>query len=128
MRDMTEPYETYDDQSDYDWDDYDAPEDRGPRPRVLWGRVISLVIFVLIGFFLGRLSVSDDGPTEEEFGALESEVTTLETQNEQLTDDNRRLQEAVNNFETSGGNGNTTEEDPEETTGEEEAPAELETE
>jgi hypothetical protein len=112
MRDMTEPYETYDDQSDYDWD-YDAPEDRGPRPRVLWGRVISLVVFVLIAFFLGRLSVSDDGITQNDLGALESENTTLETQNDELLQENRQLQTAIDNLET--GETDTegeTEEDP----------------
>jgi cell division protein FtsB len=108
MRDMTEPYETYDDQADYDWD-YEA-EDRPPRPRILWGRVISLVVFVLIAFFLGRMSVSDDAATDEEVRSLESEVTRLETENEQLDSDIADLEEALANNDGSTDGG--TEEDP----------------
>lgn len=81
MRDMTEPLDQYDDQSDYDWD-YDPDDDRSPRPKVLWGRVISLVVFVLIAFLLGRMSKG--GPSEDEFKARGDQITDLQAQVDQL--------------------------------------------
>jgi hypothetical protein len=109
MRDMTEPYETYDDQADYDWD-YEA-EDRPPRPKVLWGRVISLVVFVLIAFFLGRLSVGEDGAAQDTIDSLEADVSSLEVRNDDLTEEVADLEAALENAGT-GTTGDGTAEDP----------------
>jgi hypothetical protein len=113
---MTEPFETYDEQTDYDWD-YDA-EDRGPRPKILWGRVISLVIFVLIGFLIGRWSNSG-GPSQAAFDDLTAENTRLETVNDDLQRDLTETEAALDNQQNSGGN-NTGGADEPDTTDEEE--------
>lgn len=104
MRNITEAYDTYEDQADYEWDDYDAPEDREPRPRIMWGRLITLVAFVLIAFLIGRWSVADDGITPEQIGDLEAQVTNLETENRQLETTNKDLQTLVDSLESSSGN------------------------
>ena len=100
MRDMTEPLDTYDDQGDYDWD-YDESEDRGPRPKILWGRVISLVVFMLIAFLIGRASVS--GPDQEEFDAAVAENSELETSNAELQEQLDQAQQALANANASEG-------------------------
>jgi hypothetical protein len=109
MRDMTEPLDTYEDQGDYDWD-YDDVEDRGPRPKVLWGRVISLVVFMLIAFLIGRMS-KDGGVDEAEFQAVVDEQQALEDQVTTLQEENDSLQALIDNQNNAGGGGNN---DPEE--------------
>lgn len=95
MRDMTEPLDTHDDQGDYDWD-YDDADDRGPRPKILWGRVISLIVFMLIAFLIGRWSVPG-GPSQEEFDDIRAENTRLQTQVAGLEQDVADLEAAVGN-------------------------------
>jgi hypothetical protein len=108
MRDMTEPYETYDDQSDYDWD-YD--EDRPPRPKILWGRVISLVVFMFLAFLLGQWMGSGGTVSEDEFTALQAENDQLQGEVDDLEADLADAQAALANQEPTDG-----------TTGEEEDP------
>lgn len=109
MRDMTEPLDTYEDQGDYDWD-YDDAEERGPRPKVLWGRVISMIVFMLIAFFIGRMS-KDSGVDEAEFQAVVDEQQQLEEQVTTLQEENDSLQALIDNQNNTGGGGNN---DPEE--------------
>ena len=107
MRDMTEPLDTYEDQGDYDWD-YDEVEDRGPRPKVLWGRVISLVVFMLIAFFIGRAS-KGGGVDQATYDAAVAENQELETQVTNLEQEADDLQALIDNSQTNnnntGGNG-----------------------
>lgn len=113
MRDMTEPLDTYDDQGDYDWD-YEESEDRGPRPKVLWGRVISLVLFMLIAFLIGRWSVG--GVSEEDFTTVKDQNAQLEEDVAALEQENTELRALVDNQDAQdpGGTGDDGEdEDPE---------------
>jgi hypothetical protein len=109
MRDMTEPLDTYDDQGDYDWDD-DEVEDRGPRPRILWGRVISLIVFMLIAFFIGRWS-KPGGVSQEEFDAVVAEQEALQDENaeleQQVTDLNAMIENTEPGGEQTGDTGDT---------------------
>lgn len=100
MRDMTEPLDTYDDQGDYDWD-YDEVEDRGQRPKILWGRVISLVVFMLIAFFIGRWS-KEGGVSQEDFQAAADQQAELQDQNEELSQQVADLETLIENTETGG--------------------------
>lgn len=50
MDDRTESFETLEPES-YEWD-YEEARDR--PPRVLWGRIVALIVFVLLAFWLGR--------------------------------------------------------------------------
>lgn len=116
MRDMTEQYDTYDDQDDYDWD---YEDDRPPRPKVLWGRVISLSLFVAIAFLLGlMLSPAEDAATDAQVEDLQSDVTRLETENEGLKQDVAELEAALANTggetdEEPGSEGETNDPGPE---------------
>ena len=111
MRDMTEPLDTYDDQGDYDWD-YDDVEDHGPRPKILWGRVISLVVFMLIAFLIGRMSKSG-GVDEAEFQAVVDSQQELEAQVADLEEENASLQALIDNQNNAGGGGNNEPEEEE---------------
>lgn len=82
MDDRTETLETYEPES-YEWD-YEEAADRGPR--VLWGRIISLSILVLLAFLAGR-STAPKGASaialqqaNDRIEELETDVATLEQQ------------------------------------------------
>jgi nucleoid-associated protein YgaU len=110
MRDMTEPLDPYEDQGDYDWD-YDEADDRGPRPKILWGRVISMVVFMLIAFLVGRVSKSG-GVDQATYDAVVDEQQSLEEENTQLEQRVADLEAAVTNAETdTGTDGEDTETD-----------------
>lgn len=53
-----------------------------PEARVLWGRVATVVVVVLVAFGMGRCSA--DGVPEDEVAALDDQIATLQTENEQL--------------------------------------------
>lgn len=82
MDDRTESFETYEPES-YEWD-YEEPRDR--PPRVLWGRVIALVVFLGLAFWLGRSTAGSQESSEELQAALqraeqaESEIDDLQAQ------------------------------------------------
>lgn len=94
MRDMTEPLDTYGDQDDYEWD-YDDADDR-PRPKILWGRVISLIAFMLIAFFIGRWSKSG-GVDQAKYDDVVAENDQLQEANAELEQDNADLQALIDN-------------------------------
>jgi LysM repeat protein len=78
----TEPFEGHEDDpalDSYEWDYEEEPE----RPsRVLWGRVVALVAFLVLAFLLGRATAAgDDDDRAERLGAV---VERLEEENEQL--------------------------------------------
>jgi LysM repeat protein len=76
---MIEPFQSYEPEADsgYDWD-YE-PEDHRPRPKILWGRLISLAAFVLIAFFVGRMTV-DEGIPQETVDQLRTDLAVAEEQ------------------------------------------------
>lgn len=82
MDDRTEALETYEPDS-YEWD-YEEAADRGPR--VLWGRIILLGIFVVLAFLAGRSTAPKGASTIElqqandRIEELEGDVATLEQQ------------------------------------------------
>jgi nucleoid-associated protein YgaU len=75
--------ETFDPQQpeSYEWD-YEEAGDR--PPRVLWGRVVALIVFLALAFWLGRSSASESGAELERVqGQLEdarAEIDDLEQQ------------------------------------------------
>ena len=76
---MIEPFQTYEPEPDpgYDWD-YE-PEDHRPRPKILWGRLISLVAFMILAFFVGRMTV-DEGIPQETVDKLRTDLAVAEEQ------------------------------------------------
>jgi nucleoid-associated protein YgaU len=85
MDDRTESFEPYEPDS-YEWD-YEEARDRGPK--VLWGRIIALGLFLLVAFLVGRWSAPQD--TSEaalrtmraDLAAAENEIESLEEQLDQ---------------------------------------------
>lgn len=82
MDDRTESFETYEPES-YEWD-YEEAEDR--PPRVLWGRIVALVVFLLLAFWMGRSTAPTDDTSAQVAAAneradqAESEIRDLEAQ------------------------------------------------
>lgn len=82
MDDRTESFETYEPES-YEWD-YEEARDR--PPRVLWGRIIALIVLLLVAFWLGRSSAPKaDISTEladanKQLDQAQSEIRDLESQ------------------------------------------------
>lgn len=72
-----------------------APESPAPLPhaRVLWGRVATAIVVVLLAFGLGRCT-AEDVPGDE-VAALETQVSQLEATNEQLEAQVERLDEQL---------------------------------
>jgi nucleoid-associated protein YgaU len=109
MDDRTESFERHEPDS-YEWD-YEEARDRGPK--VFWGRIIALSLFLLAAFLVGRWSAPADDSAAElsgvraDLAAAESEIESLEEQLDQGT-------VAVEPSATP-----TTEETPTEATGEE---------
>lgn len=71
-------YRTSEDES-YDWD-YEE-ESRGGR--ILWGRVLALAAFLVVAFFVGRLTASE-GIAEERFDAVRQELAEARTEIDRL--------------------------------------------
>src|SRR5687767_11681494 len=61
MDDRTESFEHYEPES-YEWD-YEEARDR--PPRVLWGRLIALVVLLIAAFWLGRSTAPSDARAED---------------------------------------------------------------
>lgn len=70
----------------------DAPiQPNLPPPRVLWGRVATAVVVVLVAFGLGRCTA--EGIPQDEVTQLETEVSDLQSANDRLQDQVDRLGE-----------------------------------
>ena len=82
MDDRTETLETYEPES-YEWD-YEEAVDR--PPRVLWGRIVSLTLLMLVAFLFGRWTAPKGASTaelqqaNERIEELKTEVATLDQQ------------------------------------------------
>lgn len=82
MDDRTESFEHYEPES-YEWD-YEEARDR--PPRVLWGRIIALIVLLAAAFWFGRSTAPTDDRSEELAAAngrleqAENEIDDLEAQ------------------------------------------------
>lgn len=65
----TEPVDSYEDES-YDWD-YDEEPRRGPK--ILWGRLLLLGVFLILAFLLGR-ATAGSGVPQERVDALRAQI------------------------------------------------------
>jgi nucleoid-associated protein YgaU len=81
---MTEPYEPYQPEQEYDWDYEDEP--RAQMPKILWGRVVALGAVLLLAFFLGR-ATAPEGIPEERLTQLQSDNADLRAENQDLQDE-----------------------------------------
>ncbi|MGH3119250.1 MAG: LysM peptidoglycan-binding domain-containing protein [Gaiellales bacterium] len=85
MDDRTESFESYEPDS-YEWD-YEEARDRGPK--VLWGRIIALALFLLAAFLVGRWSAPQDASVaalreaRADLTAAENEIESLQEQLDQ---------------------------------------------
>jgi nucleoid-associated protein YgaU len=82
MDDRTESFESLEPQS-YEWD-YEEAADR--PPRVLWGRIIALIVFMALAFWLGRSTAPKTdvsaqlAEANQRADQAESEIRDLEAQ------------------------------------------------
>jgi nucleoid-associated protein YgaU len=61
----------------YEWEN----EEEGPRPSLLWTRIVALVAGLLLVFFLGRITAGgEEGGNEAELATLRQENSQLEAQ------------------------------------------------
>jgi len=80
MDDRTESFESYEPES-YEWD-YEEARDR--PPRVLWGRIVALILLLAAAFWFGRTTAPSDDQSEALAAAnqraeqAESEIEDLE--------------------------------------------------
>ena len=79
MDDRTESFESYEPES-YEWD-YEEAADR--PPRVLWGRVIALMVLAGAAFWLGR-STAPVADASAELADAREELADAESQIEEL--------------------------------------------
>lgn len=82
---MTETFKPYEpDDSGYDaYDDYDYP--RSPRPKVLWGRILALLIALVLAFWVGRATAG--GGNDDRVEELRAQLTQAQEENEELAND-----------------------------------------
>ena len=81
MDDRTETFDTQKPES-YEWD-YEEASDR--PPRVLWGRVIALAVFLALAFWLGRSTAPEPAGAElaelqQDLEEARAEIDDLERQ------------------------------------------------
>lgn len=69
---------------------YDEPYDEPGRPRVLWGRVAALFVFMLVSFLLGRLTAPSDPGVPQ--ARLDRAVEQLEAAQAEIEDLRAQLQ------------------------------------
>ncbi|MDQ3646245.1 MAG: LysM peptidoglycan-binding domain-containing protein [Actinomycetota bacterium] len=70
-----------DDPSGYEWDYDDQPR----KPKILWGRVVALGLFLLLAFLLGRsLGGSGGGGSSEEVARLRADLAEANEKIEEL--------------------------------------------
>lgn len=77
----TESFDAYEGDASYEWDYDEEPR----KPKVLWGRVVALIAFLVLAFMLGR-ATAGGGVAQGRVDALERQLAELEAENEQLQD------------------------------------------
>ena len=92
MRDRTEPLAPYEPEpeSSYEWD---YEDERTSRPKVLWGRIVILVIVLILAYLLGR-STAPEGISEGTLEQARAESAQLEEENQSLADQVEELEAA----------------------------------
>ena len=92
MRDRTEPLAPYEPEpeSSYEWD---YEDERTSRPKVLWGRIVILVIVLILAYLLGR-STAPEGISEGTLEQARAESAQLEEENQSLADEVEELEAA----------------------------------
>ena len=92
MRDRTEPLAPYEPEpeSSYEWD---YEDERTSRPKVLWGRIVILVIVLILAYLLGR-STAPEGISEGTLEQARAESAQLEEENQSLADEVEELKAA----------------------------------
>jgi nucleoid-associated protein YgaU len=75
----TEQFEPYQPETSYDWDYEDEPP-KGGGPKILWGRVVAILVVLLAAFFIGRATAGPDGVPEERLDELRAANERLEEQ------------------------------------------------
>jgi nucleoid-associated protein YgaU len=92
MRDRTEPLAPYEPESEpsYEWD---YEDERSSRPKVLWGRIVILVIVLILAYLLGR-STAPEGISETTLEQARAESAQLEEENQALADEVEDLEAA----------------------------------
>lgn len=88
---MTDSFNPYEPEPDYDYDDY--PEDDRRGPNILWGRLIALLVALLLAFWLGRATAG--GVDESEVKDLRAELAQTREENAQLEDQVAAAQKAA---------------------------------
>lgn len=76
--DPTRQYDAADPNASYDWDFEDEEKPR-EGPRLLWGRILALLVALVLVFFLGRSTVSA-GSSDEQVQDLREQVAQLQSQ------------------------------------------------
>ena len=76
--DPTRQYDAADPNASYDWD-FEDDEKLREGPRLLWGRILALLVALLLAFFLGR-STAPTGSSSEVEDDLRAEVAGLESE------------------------------------------------
>ena len=92
MRDRTEPLAPYEPEPEpsYEWD---YEDERTSRPKVLWGRIVILVIVLILAYLLGR-STAPEGIPEGTLEQARAESAQLEEENQSLADEVEELEAA----------------------------------
>ena len=85
MDDRTESFEPYEPES-YEWD-YEEARDR--PPRVLWGRILALIVLLIAAFWFGRTTA----PTDDLSGELAAAEQRAEQAESEIEDLEARLAE-----------------------------------
>jgi LysM repeat protein len=115
--DPTRQYDTPDPSASYDWDFEDDEKPRGEGPRLLWGRIVALLVALLLVFFLGRATVSTDSSgaeaedLREQVAELQSELDALRSQ--QATEASEEPENSPAPSESAAAGGEETEADAE---------------
>ena len=73
----TEPFEPYQPETSYDWD-YEEEPAKGGAPKILWGRVVAILVVLLAAFFIGRATAGSDGVPQERVDELQATNERLE--------------------------------------------------
>ena len=76
--DPTRQHDAADPSASYDWDFEDEEKPR-EGPRLLWGRILALLVALVLVFFLGRSTVSA-GASDEQVQDLREQVAQLQSQ------------------------------------------------